>query len=149
MYKIDEVDRKIIKEIERDIKVSYQKIAEDVGVSLPTIYNRIKRLRRLGIIETINARINYKKLGYGIYALIGIVIHPKHARKKVLNEIADLKQEDVLIHKIYEVTGRFDVFLEISLSNIDILRDILDKKFEKIREIQGTETFLIYDSRSG
>ncbi|MEE3304302.1 MAG: winged helix-turn-helix transcriptional regulator, partial [Candidatus Thermoplasmatota archaeon] len=48
---LDETDRSIIEVLERDARTSLRRIAEEVGVSLGTVSNRVKKLEENGVIK--------------------------------------------------------------------------------------------------
>ena len=47
---MDEVDKRILRVLEADARTSLRKIAEEVGVALGTVSNRVRRMESLGII---------------------------------------------------------------------------------------------------
>jgi len=104
--KIDDIDRKIIREILIDSRSSYRQIARKINVSPGTILTRTKRLESNGIIKYYSAILNHEKLGYDLSALIELTIS-KGKLIDVENEIA--RSANVL--GVYDVTGTTDAIL--------------------------------------
>ena len=48
---MDDIDRRILRVLEADARTSLRKIAEEVGVALGTVSNRVRRLESLGVIR--------------------------------------------------------------------------------------------------
>jgi len=138
MEALDDIDLRIVALLERDVETSYPTIADQLGVSLTTVYNRIRRLKRMGVIKKIVALVNYEKLGYGISALVGISANPR-GKERVLGEFRRLRQ----VRVIYEVTGRYDYMLEIRTRDTDELRQLLTVEMGRIDGVQRTETMVI------
>ena len=134
----DELDLKIIRFIEKDVESSYLELAKEAGVSVSTIYKRVQRLKSKGVIKKIVAQIDYEKLGFGVHALICVSLKPR-SREGALRELMNLGY----FHHLYELTGRYDYMIEVSVKNIAELREILVEKMSKIDGVLATETFLI------
>ncbi|MHC1627217.1 MAG: Lrp/AsnC family transcriptional regulator [Candidatus Nezhaarchaeales archaeon] len=48
---LDDMDLKIIEMLRNDGRASYKELAEKLGVGVATVYKRVKRLERLGVIK--------------------------------------------------------------------------------------------------
>jgi len=138
MNRLDEFDFKIIRILEKDTETPYRSVSDQLGVSLTTVYNRVARLRRMGVIKKLKAEIDYSKLGYSIRALVGISVSPK-AQHTALQEFRKLTQ----VHLIYQVTGRYDYLLEVLVKHTDDLRKLLTEEMGKIDGVQRTETMIV------
>jgi len=129
---------KILSFLEKDMETPYQTIASQLGVSVATVYNRVRRLKQTGLIKKVTAHIDYERLGYAISALVGVSVSPK-AKDQILKEFKKLSQ----VRTIYEITGRYDYLLEILARNTDELRQLLTEEMGKIDDILRTETMVI------
>ena len=138
MRALDEIDFKITRVMERDTEVPYDILADELGVSLTTVYNRMRRLKRMGVIKRITAEIDYEKLGYGIRALVGVSVLPS-LKAEALTRFKRLDQ----IRVIYETTGRYDYLIEVLARQTDDLGNLLTEKMGKIDGVQRTETMMI------
>ena len=115
-------------------------MARQLGVGLTTVYNRVRRLKKVGVIKKAIAQLDHKKLGYGIRALVGVSVSPQ-AKETVAEEFEKFSQ----VHLIYQLTGRYDYLLEVLVRDTDELRWLLVEKMGKISNIQKTETMLVTD----
>lgn len=71
---MDLTDRKILKTLKEDSKVSLNYISNEVNLSTPSVRERINKLKDLGVINKYTIEIDYKTLGYDIEVIIDIVI---------------------------------------------------------------------------
>lgn len=75
---MDEVDLSIIKKLTEDARMSFRKIAKELGISPDTVINRYKRLQKKGVIRGSTVVINPKKIGYQGMAVFLIDASPSH-----------------------------------------------------------------------
>ena len=100
---IDDTDRRILAVLLADARTSMRSIAEEVGVSLGTVSNRVKRMEEMGIIQGYGVRIDAEKVGWTMTVLCGLRIE-----KGRLMEVQRRIAEDPRVFGIYDVTGEFD-----------------------------------------
>ena len=74
---IDDIDRKILKLLQENARVSLKTIAEKTFLSSPAVSARIEKLERDGIIAGYHAQVNPVKLGYHILAFIHLDVTPE------------------------------------------------------------------------
>lgn len=75
---MDETDLFIIKRMTEDARVSFRKIAKELGLSPDTIISRYKTLQEKGVIRGSTVVINPKKIGYNGMAVFMIDASPTH-----------------------------------------------------------------------
>ena len=78
MTEMDETDLFIIKKLTEDARMSFRKIAKELGVSPDTVINRHKALQEKGVIRGSTVVINPKKIGYHGMAVFMIDASPIH-----------------------------------------------------------------------
>ncbi|MEM0233051.1 MAG: Lrp/AsnC family transcriptional regulator [Candidatus Nezhaarchaeales archaeon] len=135
--KVDDMDLKILESLRRNGRVSYREVAEKLGVGVATVYKRVKRLEKLGIIRGYTAIIDESKLGKNIVGYIGLEVRPVDTNK-VLEEL--LKMDEVV--EIATVTGTFDVLIKVKVKSLDELWNFIYVKTPKIKEILKTTTMI-------
>ena len=100
---IDDTDRRILAVLLADARTSMRSIAEEVGVALGTVSNRVKRMEEMGVIHGYGVHIDAEKVGGTMTVLCGLRIE-KGQLMEVQRRIAD----DPRVFGIYDVTGEFD-----------------------------------------
>ena len=100
---LDRTDRDIIRCLERDARMSLRSVAEEIGVSLGTVSNRLKRLEDTGVIKGYRVEIDPDKVGWGLTVVVGLRIE-----KGRLLELQRLIAKDSRVLGVYDVTGEFD-----------------------------------------
>jgi len=100
----DEVDLRIINLLQEDSRLSFNKIATKLGISVGTAYNRIKNLEEKGILKGYTVLVDPVKLGYAMTALVLIQAEGAHLLD-VESEIAKIDN----VVSVYDITGDFDI----------------------------------------
>jgi Lrp/AsnC family transcriptional regulator for asnA, asnC and gidA len=99
----DAVDNKILNLLQEDSRLSFNKVADKIGISVGTAYNRIKQLEAKGILKGYTVLVDPVKLGYGLTAIIMVQAEGGY-RVDAENEIA----ENQCVTAVYDVTGDSD-----------------------------------------
>ena len=100
---IDDTDRRILSVLLEDARTSLRSIAEEVGVALGTVSNRVKRMEEMGVIQGYGILLDAEKVGWTMTVLCGLRIE-----KGRLMEVQRRIAEDPRVFGIYDVTGEFD-----------------------------------------
>ncbi len=143
MAKLDDVDMKILSSLYSDASVSVPILSKQLGVNLSVMYSRIKRLQKRGIIERFSVQVNEDSLGMRAGALAGLNIDPKQ-RDNVLKEIEKIDG----VRLIREVTGRFDIILDLKGQSLDELHRAVYDVLGKIPGVMHAEIFMEVSRRS-
>ncbi len=117
---LDAVGSKILTLLQEDCKLSYNKIAAKVGVSVGTAYNRIKALERAGLIKGYSLIVDSAKAGYSLTALIFVQAEGGHL-SALEKQIAQLNS----VVAVYDVTGEFDALVIGKFKNRDELSEFI------------------------
>jgi Lrp/AsnC family transcriptional regulator for asnA, asnC and gidA len=135
-YGLDEIDRQIIAILQKDGRVPFAQIAEQLKVSAGMIRLRYNRLAEMGVLRVV-AITNPLRMGYQTMALIGI-----KADGTNLLEIADkIAALDEVIYLIV-VSGAFDIMIEIVCRDQNHLLQFLTERLYKIEGVRETESFM-------
>jgi len=103
---LDAVDYRILNLLQEDCRLSYNKVAAKIGVSVGTAYNRIKILESKGFLKGYSLFIDSTKLGYSLTAVIFVQVEGGHL-PDVEHEIAKAN----CVAAVYDVTGEFDAIV--------------------------------------
>jgi DNA-binding Lrp family transcriptional regulator len=97
------IDLKILGLLQKDCRLSFNKIALRAGVSVGTAYNRIKNLEKTGVVKGYSVILDSVKLGYGLTAII-LVQAEGGFMEEVEKEISGFSG----VVSVYDVTGDYD-----------------------------------------
>jgi len=134
---LDDIDVKILSLLQKDARMPYKKIAEELGVSTPTARNRINSLTSLGVIKKFTAVIDDKLIG-GVTSIILIDADPSR-----LDEISKEVSAFPEVREIYHTAGDFELVAKIFLDDMDSLEEFLTKKLGKVEGIKKIRNYLV------
>jgi len=135
--RIDDLDLKIIRELQKDARQSYREMAERLKVAEGTVYNRVNKLQEIGVIKRFIPDIDFSKLGYDLVAIIGMMVEGDHL-PKIEENIA--KKPNV--SAVYDVTGDYDAIIVAKFKDRDSLNRFV-KGILAMPHVKRTYTMLV------
>jgi len=136
---LDVIDRKILALIQDDAKLSQAELAKAVGLTAPSVNERIRKLERGGIIRGYVALLDERKLGHDITAFVEIFIeHPKF-ESGFIEAVAAL--DEVL--ECHHITGEFSLLLKVRVRDMAAFRKLLIEKLNTVRGVRQTRTLIV------
>ena len=117
---LDDVDLQIIALLQGDSRLSFNKLADKVGVSVGTAYNRVKYLEATGVVKGYTIILDSTKLGYELTAIILIQATGSHLTE-VEKEIAKIAN----VLAVYDIAGEQDAAIVAKFKDRASLNDYL------------------------
>jgi Lrp/AsnC family leucine-responsive transcriptional regulator len=131
---LDELNRHIMEELQKDARLSTVEIGRRIGLSAPAVADRIQKLEDLGFIRGYNTILDMDKLGLTIRAFINFrTTQLKHG------DMIKLVESIPEIIEWYTVTGNYSIVLKVATSTSQRLADLI----EQLEEYGETNTSLI------
>ena len=139
--KLDNIDKKILIELQRSGRESASHIAEKINLSVPTITERIRKLQDSGVILGFQAIVDPMTLGLDVAAIITIISGSSQYYKKVT--IAAEETPEVI--QCFSTTGNGSHTLLVMTKNSNTLEELL-RKIQSWPGVNRTETQIILSS---
>ena len=111
-YAFDQLDLKILRELNKNARRSFRDIAKQLGISIGTVSNRIRKLEEMGLILGYAPVISPERLGCDLMAIIGVKI----SSGKLL-EVQKLIAKDPRVFGVFDVTGEWDSIVMARFKN--------------------------------
>lgn len=118
---LDDVDEKLINALSENARISMRDLARLVGMSAPSVAERVRRLEDIGVIRAFTVDLNPKALGYSLQAIVRIKPLPGQLHR-VERAIQDLKE----CIECDKVTGEDCFVARLCVRDIGGLDDLLD-----------------------
>ena len=139
---LDEIDRRILGLLQVDCKTPLAKIGEKVGLSAPSVVERVRKLEGEGFITGYHAALDARRLGVDITAFIGVSIgHPKGIQTF---EQQLPKMPDVL--ECHHVTGGYTLLLKVKTRDTASLEGLI-RTLRSIEGVERTETSVVLSTK--
>ncbi len=116
-YELDELDKQILNLLQENARMKNSEIAQRLGKPTSTIYERIKKLEKEGIIKGYKAVIDYEKVGYKI---VGFILgEPKYTEDLDWVEVGKKLARIPGVQEVYFLTGQDDYLLKLRARDSD------------------------------
>jgi Lrp/AsnC family leucine-responsive transcriptional regulator len=117
---LDELDRRILDLLQHDARITNAAIAEQVGLSAPSVYERIKKLEARGVIKGYTAIVAAEALGLPITAFIRVTVtaSPDDVSERRLIELPEVLE-------CHHVAGEDCYILKVKVANPQHLERLL------------------------
>lgn len=135
---LDQFDRGILRELQKEARLTNKELAERVGLSAAPCWQRLRRLEKDGYIEGYSANLNLEKLDHGETVLVEVQLE-RHdgdsvrAFGKAISEIPEVLEA-------YLTTGGFDYFIKIAVGGTKHYERFLQEKLYQIEGIRHTRS---------
>ena len=138
---IDEKDSQIINILLSSGREPASSISEKLGISVPTVIDRIKKMQDANIISGFKVVINYKKLGLDVSAFITVISESSGN----FSDVVKKSKETSEVIKCFATTGAGSHVLLVNTDNTESLEKIL-RKIQSWPGVKRTETQIILSS---
>jgi Lrp/AsnC family leucine-responsive transcriptional regulator len=135
---LDDIDVKILEILQRRGRTRRNDLAESVGLSLPSVSERLRKLEEHGVITGYHATLDYRKLGRDITAFIAVTID---SSRHYLQFIEHAQSHDDIL-ECHAVTGDATHLLKVRTTNTAALEKLL-AKIQTWAGVQSTRTSLV------
>lgn len=119
---LDAISRRIVEELQANARITLAELGRRVGLSAPSVGERLERLEFEGVITGYHAAVDPRRIGYPLAVIVRIA--PSTSSFEHIRELARETPEVVECHRI---TGEDCFFLRVHLRSIDDLEPLLDR----------------------
>jgi Lrp/AsnC family leucine-responsive transcriptional regulator len=132
---LDTVDRTLVEALRANGRATYAELARQVGLSGPSVTDRINRLEQAGVITGYRATVSPVAVGLGVTALIGVLLSDAADLEDVGRRLKDVPE----IEDCWFVAGEESYLLKVRACDPAGLEKIIGK-LNRIRGVARTRT---------
>lgn len=135
---LDDTDRKILRVLAQDGRVSNQKLAEQVNLSATPCWNRVKALEEAGVISGYAAILDQHALGLPDVVVIEVTLdrHDDEIFSRFGEALAELPE----VMEAYLVTGEYDYLIKVAVAGTEGYERFLRHKLYKLPGIRHSRS---------
>ena len=138
---LDPLDKEILNRLLFNARESYLELAHRLKVSNSLIHQRIKKMKKLGVIKGEHLTLDPKALGYGTFAYTGIALKEARVTKKVAKALEKIPE----VVECKFVSGKYALFIKLCTKDNDHLQQLLYNKIHFIEGVASTDTFISFE----
>ncbi len=140
---IDKIDRRILRLLQADGRMSTLKLAEAVHLSPTAVNERVKRLTREGYILGYHAALNPKLLGGGMVVFVEVVLD--RTTPDVFEAFKAAVKDRPEIMECHMVAGGFDYLIKTRVAHMQAYRDFLGSVLLALPGVRETHTYAVME----
>ncbi len=144
MTEIDAIDRKILRELSRDGRISNLALAERVGMSPSACLRRTAALEKSGAINGYRAVLNPEKTGVGFvaYVTVGLNQHTKIAQEAFERAMAQAPE----VRECHNITGAVEYLLRVEASDLSAYKHFHTEVLGALPQVNTITSYVVMGS---
>ncbi len=142
---IDEKDKKILEILQENSSLSSYKISKKILIPVTTVNNRIKKLKKLGVIKKFTVDIDKSKLGFTLEAYIFLTVSLEELKQEgmKIKDLMRIIRNNPLVESVDNVTGDIDIVVKMHVRDISELNDYVANTLSYYKGVEKTKTALV------
>jgi DNA-binding Lrp family transcriptional regulator len=136
---IDDLNKNILREYQKDASITYRKLALKVGESPSTVFSRIKQMKKDKVIKDIVPLVDPDALGKPTTAWIKISLTIETDCCEFAEKVA--QNENAM--EVHEIAGEWDILIKVKVKDNLALHD-LTKEISKMPGIKNMESLIAF-----
>ena len=138
MYKIDKIDKLILKALSENSQVTTTQLVPSIHLSIPAINKRIEKLKNSGIIKKFTILTDASKVGRSVSAYISVVLDSPSRS----DSFTSFALSHPSITECCTVTGNYDIIIRVSVPTIYDLENII-QELKRHQGVVKSQTYII------
>ena len=118
--RLDRTDWRILEALQENCRLSFSALARRLGLSAPTVAERVRRMEDAGIITGFHTSVAFEKAGYGITAIIRVSAPEENCTK-----LGGLVRRLPCVVESYRVTGADRLVIKVAARSVEELDSIV------------------------
>jgi Lrp/AsnC family leucine-responsive transcriptional regulator len=119
---LDAVNRRLLRELQADARLSLAELARRVGLSAPAVGERLQRLQEAGVVRGYRAELDPAALGLPL----GVIIRVRPAAGE-LPKVAELARQTPEVVECHRITGEDCFFMKLQVRDVAHLEEVIDR----------------------
>ena len=136
--KLDDIDRRILKDLQEDGRITNVELARRVGISAPPCLRRVRALEEAGYIRGYHAEVNAEALGFGVtvFAMVGL----ENQAERDLVAFEALCRSWPEVRQCFMLAGEIDFLLKVVAQDWDAYQHFLTEKLVSAPNVAHVKT---------
>ena len=118
----DQIDWKILKELQKDARISFAELGRRVGLTTPAVIERVRKLEDAKIITGYRAEIDTAKVGLPITAFVRMSIVGVD-----YSHIIEVAQQSNEVLECHRGTGGDSFIMKVAIASVEHLQEVIDR----------------------
>ncbi|MBI0435457.1 Lrp/AsnC ligand binding domain-containing protein [Roseomonas sp. KE0001] len=140
---MDRIDLRILDIIQRDGRITNLELAEQIGLSPTATSERFRRLVKEGYVTGFAARLDPRKLGFGLLAFVEVSLDK--TTPDAFSRFARAVNRAPQVLECHMVAGGFDYLVKVRLKDMNAYRRFLGEVLLSLPGVKETRTYAVME----
>jgi Lrp/AsnC family leucine-responsive transcriptional regulator len=138
---LDEIDRRILRELRRDGRISNASLADKVGLSASPCWNRVRQMEEARVIEGYTVLLDQKALGLPETVMIEVTLerHDDDTFERFGQALADMPE----VMEAYLLTGEYDYLIKVAVAGTAGYEEFLRRKLYQLEGLRHSRSTFV------
>jgi len=127
---MDKINKKILREMQRDGTVSQRSLAQQVNLSSNACWNRVQNLKKQGVITGLSVGLDREKLGLGL--VVFVMLRTRHHSAHWLEQFRTHVSAIPEVIDFYRIGGDYDYMLKVITRDMKSYDDVYQRLISEI-----------------
>lgn len=141
--KLDSIDRRILKELQADGRISFTELAPKVGLTTSPCLERVRRLERGGVIKGYGALLDPHRLDAGL--LVFIELSLAYTTPEIFAEFKRAMRKLPQVLECHLVSGDFDYLVKARVRDMAACRELLGQMLATLPNVRNSRTLVVME----
>src|SRR5918911_261260 len=120
---LDATGWRLLQELQQNARLSYTELGQRVGLSLPAVTERVRKMEEAGIITGYHAEVNLAKVGLPVLAIIHLESIGGQSCTYAVSQVSKIPE----VLESYRVTGSDSIIVQVAATSVDHLTRVIDQ----------------------
>ncbi|HEX4791199.1 MAG TPA: Lrp/AsnC family transcriptional regulator [Actinospica sp.] len=143
MADLDAIDSALLAFLQNDARRTNRDLAKALGIAPSTCLERVRSLRRRGLVVGYHAQVDLAAIGRPLQALIAARVRPPN--RSVIDGFRSFVEQLPEVLSVFVVSGSDDFLIHVAVRDTDQLQALVLDKLTRRKELADVRTSLVYE----
>lgn len=145
---LDKKDLEILRILQDDCRITARAISNKTSIPITTVFSKVKRLERLGVVKGYHAVLNSAKLNAGTTAFVLGSFAYRDESGKLLSQRDVAKQIAKFpeVQEVHIISGDWDILIKVKERDVESIGKFVVDRLRLVRGVEKTLTCLVFES---
>lgn len=138
--KLDKIDKKILRDLQEDGRITNVDLAKRVGISAPPCLRRVRALEENGYIKSYHAKVDHSALGYSVTVFALVKLNSQ--AEAVLEQFESFVKDLPMVRECHLLAGDVDFFVKVVAKDWDAYQEFHKDVLTKAPGVESVKSSL-------
>ena len=142
IVRLDSTDLQILALLQQDARISNAEIGRRVGVVPSAVLQRLRKLRRQGVVQSLEARIDPHAVGLALTAFVFVQVDERVGSLEAASRLAESSE----VQELHHLAGEDCYLLKVRVADTGALGRFLRDEIGRLESVLSTRTTIVLET---